>query len=305
MAVISAKCSNCGAELQLDDSREVAFCQYCGHKLILSTVKKSEHTTIIRNEAEILRAQTEAKQAELAEKRKQRAEKAKRIKTILKVSIPTVLVLFLTVYILTKPKPAPPAPPKDMYDRVESTAYTKKAFNLTPNDLLERLWTTDTQSENEYGLVHSNWEEYSTSEDEEYFSSKYNIFYNGEKRYGCWFYKPTPDNAEVPTSFGDARLFYYLLVQTDKENRIIEGRLFVFHRPETVTEGTNLKGYFGKTIPGEIFSIITGKPGDYIVSMFNKADGILLPYHKEDGLEYRYEKRDTEKAFFLSQIVEK
>lgn len=47
------------------------------------------------------------------------------------------------------------------------------------------------------------------------------------------------------------------------------------------------------------------KPGDYIVSMFNKADGILLPYHKEDGLEYRYEKRDTEKAFFLSQLVEK
>ena len=305
MAVISAKCSNCGAELQLDDSREVAFCQYCGHKLILSTVKKTEHTTIIRNEAEIIRAQTEAKQAELAENRKRRTEKIRRIKTILKVSIPVVLALIISVFILTRPKPIPPAPPKDMYDRVESTAYTKKAFNLTPDDLLERFCETDTQSKGEYGLVHSDWEEYPDSDNEEYFSSTYNTFYNGEKRFGCWFYKPTTDNVKAPTNFEDPRLFYYLLVQTDKDNRIIEGRLFVLHRPDTVTEGTTLKSYFGKTIPGEVFSIITGKPGDYIVSMFNKADGILLPYHKEDGLEYRYEKRDTEKAYFLSQIVDK
>ncbi|MBP5654724.1 MAG: zinc ribbon domain-containing protein [Clostridiales bacterium] len=32
--IIDMKCSNCGAPLRFDDSRQVMFCGYCGHKLV-------------------------------------------------------------------------------------------------------------------------------------------------------------------------------------------------------------------------------------------------------------------------------
>lgn len=35
MKLISLKCANCGADLQVDSSRENCFCSYCGHKLLI------------------------------------------------------------------------------------------------------------------------------------------------------------------------------------------------------------------------------------------------------------------------------
>ena len=34
MGLVSLKCPECGAELDIDDSREYAFCSYCGSKVM-------------------------------------------------------------------------------------------------------------------------------------------------------------------------------------------------------------------------------------------------------------------------------
>ncbi|QSX05085.1 hypothetical protein JYG23_10340 [Sedimentibacter sp. zth1] len=35
MAIVSAKCPNCGGEIQLDDAKEVGFCMFCGAKVMV------------------------------------------------------------------------------------------------------------------------------------------------------------------------------------------------------------------------------------------------------------------------------
>ncbi len=35
MALVALKCPNCGGSLDLDDSRDFAFCQYCGTKILI------------------------------------------------------------------------------------------------------------------------------------------------------------------------------------------------------------------------------------------------------------------------------
>ena len=50
MAMIQAKCENCGAVLSIDSDRMISFCSYCGSKYILddsvnynNTYTKVEH----------------------------------------------------------------------------------------------------------------------------------------------------------------------------------------------------------------------------------------------------------------------
>ena len=38
MAMIAIKCPQCGADIQLDDSREFGFCNYCGTKVMQDIV---------------------------------------------------------------------------------------------------------------------------------------------------------------------------------------------------------------------------------------------------------------------------
>ena len=35
MAIVSLKCPNCAGSVELDDSREFGFCQYCGNKIMI------------------------------------------------------------------------------------------------------------------------------------------------------------------------------------------------------------------------------------------------------------------------------
>ena len=39
MSIIELKCPSCGASLNLDDTRELAFCEYCGEKIMLAEKK--------------------------------------------------------------------------------------------------------------------------------------------------------------------------------------------------------------------------------------------------------------------------
>lgn len=57
MKTISLKCPSCEANLELDASREVCFCQYCGEKMLLdSEEKKVTIVNITRDETEIEKA---------------------------------------------------------------------------------------------------------------------------------------------------------------------------------------------------------------------------------------------------------
>lgn len=42
MALVALKCPNCGGSLDLDDSREFGFCQYCGTKIMIQEEKKKQ-----------------------------------------------------------------------------------------------------------------------------------------------------------------------------------------------------------------------------------------------------------------------
>ena len=42
MALVALKCPNCGGALDLDDSREFGFCQYCGTKIMIQEEKKKQ-----------------------------------------------------------------------------------------------------------------------------------------------------------------------------------------------------------------------------------------------------------------------
>ncbi len=40
MTMIALKCPSCGANLELDDDREIAYCQYCGTRLMLDLCQR-------------------------------------------------------------------------------------------------------------------------------------------------------------------------------------------------------------------------------------------------------------------------
>ena len=42
MNKLSFKCPQCGGNLDVDEDREFVFCQFCGHKIMLDQISKSE-----------------------------------------------------------------------------------------------------------------------------------------------------------------------------------------------------------------------------------------------------------------------
>lgn len=67
ITTLTLKCPNCGADIEVDSSREFCFCQYCGTKVLLSDENKKtinlnidqNITNHIIDDAEIIRAKTE------------------------------------------------------------------------------------------------------------------------------------------------------------------------------------------------------------------------------------------------------
>ena len=85
--LISVKCPDCGAQLNIEEGRKTAFCSYCGAKIIIRD--DNEITFREVNEAELKKAETDRiiqlKKFEFAEK--QRADKAKKTQLRIKASI--------------------------------------------------------------------------------------------------------------------------------------------------------------------------------------------------------------------------
>ena len=83
ISFISTKCPNCGAELEIEQGRDMAFCTYCGGKVILHneneyTINKTTRTI---DETEIARAQADRdvriREMELREQASRSAQKMK------------------------------------------------------------------------------------------------------------------------------------------------------------------------------------------------------------------------------------
>ncbi len=85
--LISVKCPECGATLNLEEDREQAFCTYCGARILLRN--DNEYTYRHINEAEIKQAETERivrlKELELAEKKQADTERTRSLK--IKISL--------------------------------------------------------------------------------------------------------------------------------------------------------------------------------------------------------------------------
>lgn len=85
--VVELKCTNCGANISIEEKREYFFCQHCGTKLVLDNDKEQVYRHI--DEADLKRAETEQlvklKQLELEEKEKE--QKAKITKLKIKISL--------------------------------------------------------------------------------------------------------------------------------------------------------------------------------------------------------------------------
>ena len=93
--LIKLKCTSCGANLSIEEKRDILFCQYCGAKLILD----NENEYIYRHidEADIKRAETEQivklKELEIAEKK--REENKKTVKFMVNITLICSLICII------------------------------------------------------------------------------------------------------------------------------------------------------------------------------------------------------------------
>lgn len=278
------KCPNCGASLELDSSLETAYCQYCGYKIVLHETQKTEHTTIIKDEAEVIRANLEVADYEDRKRRLEIVRKREKKKRFIIVAAILVAVIAIVIVIYNN---------TTHYDLIKTEAYTDRAFKIKPNELIDSFIKMDTHSNQEYGLSHTEW--ISFDNDEKYFVESFEKLYHNEHRYECYFYKPQENQMEKPKGLDDKRVYYHMLALTDQDDNITYFKLSVVLRNETVIERKKLNGYFGITLPGEIFSILSQKNGDFVISKFAEAQSRYGDKYTIDG-KVRYTYKETKNA---------
>jgi len=74
MKLINLRCSNCGADLQIDPERKQAFCSYCGTRLLVDD-ETINITNRFVDEARLKEAEIRLKELEYEHERELRAEK--------------------------------------------------------------------------------------------------------------------------------------------------------------------------------------------------------------------------------------
>lgn len=97
--LISVKCPECGATLNIEEDREQAFCSYCGTKVLLHN--DNEHIYRHIDEAGIKQAETDRivrmKQLEFMEKKRADAEKTKALKIKISLIMATVGIPMMVI----------------------------------------------------------------------------------------------------------------------------------------------------------------------------------------------------------------
>ena len=73
MKLMNMRCSNCGAELEIDADRKQAFCSYCGAKLLFDD-EEIHITSRIVDEARLKEAEVRLREVEYAHEREIREE---------------------------------------------------------------------------------------------------------------------------------------------------------------------------------------------------------------------------------------
>ncbi|MCH5267712.1 MAG: zinc ribbon domain-containing protein [Lachnospiraceae bacterium] len=95
--IISVKCPNCEASLDIEADRNQVFCTYCGAKLIINNENEYVYRHI--DEASIKQAETDRimklKQMEIAEKNRESAEKTKLLKIKISLILATVGIVMM------------------------------------------------------------------------------------------------------------------------------------------------------------------------------------------------------------------
>lgn len=101
--IISVKCPECGASLDIEADRNQAFCTYCGAKVIINNENEYVYRHI--DEAGIKQAETDRivklKQMEIAEKKRASEEKTKSLKIKISLILAVVgIVMMVGGYLL-------------------------------------------------------------------------------------------------------------------------------------------------------------------------------------------------------------
>ncbi len=93
--LISVKCPECGATLNIEESREQAFCTYCGTRVLLHN--ENEHIYRHIDEAGIKQAETDRlvmlRKMELLEKKRATSQKVKTLKIVITVVLGLVMII--------------------------------------------------------------------------------------------------------------------------------------------------------------------------------------------------------------------
>jgi len=97
--LISVKCPDCGATLNIEEGRTQAFCTYCGAKVLINNENEHIYRTI--DEAGIKQAETDRmvrmKQMELIEKKRIADEKTKSLKIKISLALAVVGILMMCI----------------------------------------------------------------------------------------------------------------------------------------------------------------------------------------------------------------
>lgn len=98
VSLVSVKCPECGATLNIESDRDFAFCSYCGTKVLLHN--ENEHIYRHIDEAGVKQAETDRiirmKQMELIEKKRADAERTKALKIKISLIMAAIGILMMT-----------------------------------------------------------------------------------------------------------------------------------------------------------------------------------------------------------------
>lgn len=103
--MVAAKCPQCGADIEIDSSRESAFCTYCGAKIILTN--ENEHVYRHVDEAALRKTENEyaleMKKLEVSEKHREEVKKNRRIRVIIATFLLIIgLILLFLLFALER-----------------------------------------------------------------------------------------------------------------------------------------------------------------------------------------------------------
>ena len=96
---IAMKCPSCGANLEIEEGRDRAFCTYCGTPIMINNENKHEYIYRTVDEGKIAEEQRKIKEAELRDKRLEREEKGERFSVIVGLSVIAILFLLLIFFL--------------------------------------------------------------------------------------------------------------------------------------------------------------------------------------------------------------